>query len=205
MLLSVVLDPRLKRLSFIKSEEKKAAIWEMLHEEVNKLSHRVSAYPESVGAVISSSSSASSSSVPSTTSKLAAVKAAQIKEQKEREAKEAADLKAKQTFRKLMGLEDEPEVDKTALTADEVGKYQTMPVADELMDPVFWWWEHRFELPRLTRLALRFLCIQSTSTPVERIWSTGGNIVTPKRCSLAADTVEEHIFLYENVAWMPDE
>jgi hypothetical protein len=38
---------------------------------------------------------------------------------------------------------------------------------------------------------------------VERIWSAGGNVVTPKRANLAAENVEKQVFLHEDLEFMP--
>jgi hypothetical protein len=40
------------------------------------------------------------------------------------------------------------------------------------------------ELPVLVGLARRYLCMMATSSSVERLFSTGGNVITKKRCAM---------------------
>jgi hypothetical protein len=48
--------------------------------------------------------------------------------------------------------------------------------------------------------AWRILCIQATSAPSERMFSSAGNIITKKRASLEPDISSDLIFLDE-IAW----
>jgi len=56
---------------------------------------------------------------------------------------------------------------------------------------------HRF--PLLGRRAQKVLAVMGTSAPSERVFSSGGNIVTKNRASMRADTVADLILLKESL------
>jgi hypothetical protein len=70
-------------------------------------------------------------------------------------------------------------------------------------DPLEWYATLEARFPRVAYLAKRYLAIQATSAPIERVWSAGGNIVTDKRRSLSPYKVERHIFMCENARFLP--
>ena len=52
------------------------------------------------------------------------------------------------------------------------------PDVDSETNPLDWWKTHQKSFPKVSYLAKRYLCIPATSSPSERVFSTGGNIVT---------------------------
>ena len=81
----------------------------------------------------------------------------------------------------------------------ELDKYLLAPDADSEMDPLQWWKIHEKNFPRVSCLAKRYLCIPATSTPSERVFSTGGNIVTCNRAALKPEAVDRLVFLTRNL------
>lgn len=71
--------------------------------------------------------------------------------------------------------------------------------AESDSDPLVWWRQHERKFPRLSHLAKKYLCIPATSSPSERIFSTGGNIVTCTRAALKPEMVNQLIFLAQNL------
>ncbi|XP_053179067.1 E3 SUMO-protein ligase ZBED1-like [Scomber japonicus] len=69
-------------------------------------------------------------------------------------------------------LSDEQQVE------SELETYLRCPDADSEAEPLDWWRLHEHNFPRLSQLAKKYLCIPATSTPSERIFSTGGNFKT---------------------------
>ena len=56
--------------------------------------------------------------------------------------------------------------------------------------------------PMLYKLAMKYLCIQATSVPSERVFSslsTAGDIVTAERARIDSELVDSMIFLKKNV------
>jgi len=51
--------------------------------------------------------------------------------------------------------------------------------------------------PWLSLLVQRVLAIPDTSATPERLFSTSGNTMTKKRCSLSCDHLEECVYLHE--------
>ena len=58
---------------------------------------------------------------------------------------------------------------------------------------------HEKQLPLLSRLVCRYLCICATSVPSERMFSIEGNIVTNSRMSPKPHTVDQLVFLAVNL------
>jgi len=63
-----------------------------------------------------------------------------------------------------------------------------------------WWRARRGEYPILSRMARKYLGVPATSVPCERTFSTAGNIVMKKRCSLSPYQVRVLCFLHANRA-----
>ena len=67
---------------------------------------------------------------------------------------------------------------------------QTREKTDRMVtDPIAYWHEKRLRYPRLSRMALDFLTIQSMSAECERLFSGAGRMVTPCRNRLDARTI----------------
>ena len=54
-----------------------------------------------------------------------------------------------------------PSQDKTE-GSFELVKYLATPVNPDVKDPLRWWWDHRFEYPRLSRVGRDYLSIPRT-------------------------------------------
>ena len=66
-------------------------------------------------------------------------------------------------------------------------------------NPLKWWKNNQFRFPTLAKVAKQFLCIPATSVPYERLFSTSGNIIIPKRASLEPNTASMLCFLAQNL------
>ena len=66
-------------------------------------------------------------------------------------------------------------------------------------DPLLWWKKYKVNYPRLSEMARKYLCVQATSSPSERVFSTSGNIVTCERTCLLPNMVNMLVFLAENL------
>lgn len=60
------------------------------------------------------------------------------------------------------------------------------------------WKEQSPNLPHLSKLAQKILCVPATSTPSERVFSVAGLTVTSKRSSLSPANVNKIIFVHDN-------
>ncbi|KAL4083828.1 hypothetical protein QTP88_029144 [Uroleucon formosanum] len=81
---------------------------------------------------------------------------------------------------------------------NELEKYLKENCINKNACPLTWWAENGKRYPMISKLAKKYLCIPSTSTPSERAFSTTGNIITSKRNCLAGETAEWLIFLSHN-------
>ena len=68
-------------------------------------------------------------------------------------------------------------------------------------DNPFEWWKSfgAQTFPRLFRIAKKYMCIQATSVPAERAFSTAGLTITKHRASLNSETADQIIFLNKNL------
>jgi zinc finger BED domain-containing protein 1 (E3 SUMO-protein ligase ZBED1) len=64
-------------------------------------------------------------------------------------------------------------------------------------NPLLWWKAHQKDLPILSRLARRILCIPATSAPSERVFSMAGLTISNLRASLSAENASALIFLHD--------
>lgn len=85
----------------------------------------------------------------------------------------------------------------------EVEKYMVFPKADVDEDPLTWWKNHQPSLPTLATLAKKYLCIQGSSVPSERVFSCGGNVVSDHRTNLSPEHAEQLVFLSMNKKRVP--
>ena len=66
-----------------------------------------------------------------------------------------------------------------------------------LSNPLMWWKNNASNLPLLSRLARRILCIPATSAPSERVFSIAGLTITKLRSSLSSDNACAIICLHD--------
>jgi len=78
----------------------------------------------------------------------------------------------------------------------EVWKSQTLPLP-KTSNPLREWCRSVKIFPWLSLLAWRVLAIPVTSPSPERLFSTSGNTMTKKRCSLSCDNLGECVYLHE--------
>ncbi len=66
-------------------------------------------------------------------------------------------------------------------------------------NPLQWWKLACYKFPLLSRRAQKVLAVMGTSAPSERVFSSGGNIVTKNRASMHADTVANLVLLKQSL------
>ena len=65
-------------------------------------------------------------------------------------------------------------------------------------NPLVWWKAHAKELPLLSELAKRFLCIPATSAPSERVFSIAGLTIAKTRAAFLPEHANDLIFLHDS-------
>ncbi|XP_076849420.1 E3 SUMO-protein ligase ZBED1-like [Brachyhypopomus gauderio] len=81
----------------------------------------------------------------------------------------------------------------------EIKSYLLIPEVDSDVNPLEWWKTQEINFPRLAKLAKKYLCVPASSSPSERAFSTGGNVVTCHRASLKPHSVDRLVFLAHNL------
>ena len=116
------------------------------------------------------------------------------------------DLDARQML-EAMGVEHgceveickvEPPMSKEDLIRTEITAYKSEPRLKTNEDPLQYWRVNACKYRFLSRLAKIYLCVQASSVPSERIFSTAGDIVTATRSCLDHQHVDQLIFLKKN-------
>ena len=72
---------------------------------------------------------------------------------------------------------------------DEFTSFIEEPPLHPDSNPLLWRMRNERQLPKVATVAGRYLSAPATSVPKERVFSTAGNIVTQKRCSLLSENV----------------
>ena len=80
----------------------------------------------------------------------------------------------------------------------EVYDYLSSSRLDFEEDPLLWWKGQPLNYPILGRAAQKYLCICTTSSPSEWLFSTAGNVVSSFRSTLKPDKVDMVVFLSIN-------
>lgn len=84
----------------------------------------------------------------------------------------------------------------------ELEKYLSLPNVGLNCNPLQWWRMFCPEFPTLSKLAKKYLCIQATSVPCERVFSCASNVISDHRSSLSPEHAEELIFLSMNAKFV---
>lgn len=80
----------------------------------------------------------------------------------------------------------------------EIQLYRSLPAVPTSEDALAWWWRRRDSLPLLSQLSNSYLCIQASSTPRERVFSTAGDTVSQERSHILPEQADMQIFLQKN-------
>ena len=73
---------------------------------------------------------------------------------------------------------------------DELSQYLLLPCPEIKSNPLEWWKNHQEHFQVLSTLAKKYLSVCATSCASERVFSTGGNVVTPSRSCLKPEKVD---------------
>ena len=96
---------------------------------------------------------------------------------------------------------DDRTVTMRAKAEQELNRYIDEPTLgiDDNLTALKWWKTNENRFPSIAKMAKSLLCIPTTSTPSERLFSTAGNIINKKRACLDAENVEMLCFLADNL------
>ncbi|XP_045930909.1 uncharacterized protein LOC123986603 isoform X1 [Micropterus dolomieu] len=139
--------------------------------------------------------------------------ASDVSEQKDKEPEYSSDETPYPKRPRLTALEElfeeEDRVLKSSAAAEktlsipervqqEIQLYRNLPAVPTSEDALAWWWERRDTLPLLSELSNSYLCIQASSTPRERVFSTAGDTLSHERSHVLPEQADMQIFLQKN-------
>lgn len=99
---------------------------------------------------------------------------------------------------KLLSMQQQPPVSKAQRVDQEIQLYRSLPPIPTKDSASFWWWKKSDTLPVLSALAEKYLCVQASSTPSERVFSTAGDTLSPERSRILPERANMIIFLHIN-------
>jgi len=82
---------------------------------------------------------------------------------------------------------------------DEFLKYLAEPQINHNDDSCLWWKSRELTYPFLSVLAKNILCIPASSAPSERVFSTAGSILIPKRNRMTPFHLSALVYLNKNI------
>ena len=85
--------------------------------------------------------------------------------------------------------------DETDKTEKELESYLSEKKLKGDRDPLLWWNLHKEEYSNLARLARKYLAVQGTATPAERIMSRLGEILSKRRLAMKGELFSKIMFL----------
>lgn len=112
--------------------------------------------------------------------------------------------KPKRGLEKFLDFDDDEEENTstfalpTKRAEKELRDYLAMPKVGCNECPLLWWKKHHASFPLLRVIARKHLAIPGTSVPSERVFSSGGLVLTKQRSSLKPKNAEMQIFLAQN-------
>jgi len=94
--------------------------------------------------------------------------------------------------------EKQPKIASGSVAAQQWVTYKSLERPPATEDALQWWKRNRENFPYFIPLVKRYFSIQVSSSSVERVFSTGGNLVSKKRSSLAPTTMEDLVLMRDN-------
>ncbi|CAF4083817.1 unnamed protein product, partial [Rotaria sp. Silwood1] len=94
--------------------------------------------------------------------------------------------------------------DSSATTSSSLGQhaeysmYENEKEINRNDDPLHWWRLNKTKYPTLWKLAMKYLCITSSSAPSEIMFSAAGHVTCDRRARLTPDTANILLFLNKN-------
>lgn len=170
MVLSSALDPRFRRLKFLSPEQ-------IITVQAKVQAKALAARREMVQQQITTSTIRTAAE-PSTSLLDSLLESGGSSDEESREEKAEEDLN-------------------TQIRNEVLAYFGERPLAKE-ENPLDWWRDNKDKYPTLAKLAKSYLCIPSSSTPSERLFSAAGNIASKKRASLSPEHVDMLTFLHSN-------
>nr|XP_055074907.1 E3 SUMO-protein ligase ZBED1-like isoform X2 [Misgurnus anguillicaudatus] len=100
------------------------------------------------------------------------------------------DAEKMSSHRRTMSIQDKAE--------KEIQMYKETPPTFTSDDPAAWWWNQRMTYPLMSNTAFSYLCVQASSTPSERVFSTAGDTICAERSRILPEKADMLIFLNKN-------
>ena len=101
--------------------------------------------------------------------------------------------------RRLLGSLSDSDDEEVQNAEAELASYQAERKLKGDSCPFSWWRDRRGSYPLMSRLARKYLSVQATSTPAERVMSAMGIVLEKKRQAMTGELFSEIMFLSDTV------
>lgn len=183
LIIASALDPRTKELSFVTNQETKNAIWNFVLSIMEGMAREIGTNTEDDEESIVVNNDAET--------------AMNIFELMDAEEAEAEARSAESDELSLGGTRTATETD----CKSEIRRYKQAQRLSFTKDPLQWWKQNEFKFPLLAKVARRYLSIQPTSAPSERVFSKASRLLSSKRIRMDPMLAGKAFFVSENWDW----
>ena len=80
----------------------------------------------------------------------------------------------------------------------ELSLYKAEHSAELDCDPLKWWQSRKLAYHLMSKLVQKRFSMVATSVPLERLFSSAGNVINNRQSSLLPENADKHTFLFEN-------
>lgn len=84
-------------------------------------------------------------------------------------------------------------------------RYMSVGDLEEKDCPLQWWKENENDFKSLSILARKFLAVQATSAPSERVFSHAALIISNRRNRLSSEMAGKLFYVSENIDWYEEQ
>ncbi len=85
---------------------------------------------------------------------------------------------------------------------DEINNYTNMVIkVDENSNPLDFWQAHHNQMPILSKIVKKVLCLVASSTPSEQLFSKSGEVISERRSRLTPAHAEHCVLLDQDIAF----
>ncbi|KAG8239581.1 hypothetical protein J437_LFUL019199 [Ladona fulva] len=94
---------------------------------------------------------------------------------------------------------DKGTVRSSSFSEEDLRLYIQMPLCHREQDPLNFWYKYEANMPLVSKMAKKYLCIPATSVPSERLCSKAGTIRSDLRSRIKSTDVDKLLFINSNL------
>ncbi|KAG8234739.1 hypothetical protein J437_LFUL000975 [Ladona fulva] len=116
---------------------------------------------------------------------------------------EADTLHLRENVGVSMSVEEIPTSSSTvrssSFSQEDLRLYIQMPLCNREQDPLNFWYKYEANMPLVSKMAKKYLCIPATSVPSERLFSKAGQTCSDLRSRIKSTNFDKLLFINSNI------